>query len=888
LHETGTNGEETSKSEVCASCGKRFDPGAGGSLTAWLFRFNRCQCPVPVSVTDLEKSLAEHAPFSNSTVAAQSAGTPGTGIDHEERYRVLGLIGQGGMGKVYRVEDTRTETLRAIKVLRRELVDDEQSVERFKTESQSSLQLNHPNLVKVFDFGITADGAPYLVMELIEGPSLQAMLEQKGKLTATEAIPIFMQICEALSYVHSQNILHRDIKPGNIIVDQAESGQAAKLVDFSIAKVVAGNLSKPNSPTLTRTDELVGSPHYMSPEQCLGRKLDGRSDIYSLGCTMYHAFAGRVPFKGENPVQVIVKHLHERPADLALCGVERKLARLVADCLRKDPQDRYPSAEKLREALLACLAGRPLPPVSLCRRLRAAGQWLRRPAAINLTLFSFVCAASSLAIWNWRSGAPSEISENAWRQYDHEGQVLFDRGQLTESRQAFRNALTIARQRHDPQAMTRSLKENLEIDLAIGDRQDADKISAELYQLIQKDDLNRSLQADLDRELQKTKTRVADQYRIAQIEELCSKACDAFPGVLTADKVAEAGQMLKSTGKLVELALGPDHPIYVRYLNNLARWESHQQEPGKAVTLYRDVLERLKTAGPAGKPMLAGVYISLAELNSAGGDHVHEALACLKKAQELNARYAGPDSLETVRTDMEAAELLCRCGKKAEAANLARKVIAVCERWRDQHMDWSHRNFWTARSYALLAQINQDRGLCLKSLAMLEDLFNEYWSVAKVLVQLANLSDGRQAESYLLRAGAIRQRLALVSPHPCALDCDLMEARAVLYERSGRPGESAEAYRKSLSIAEHLWKNGVPVLSILDRLAALELARGKNKQAEELLAGAVTLLEKYSEPFDDRSAIAERIFERYAGILKSENRSAELEKLETRRKSICD
>ena len=122
-----------------------------------------------------------------------------------------------------------------------------------------------------------------------------------------------MQICDALSYMHSQHFLHRDLKPSNIIVGNAESGATVKIVDFGIAKVIANDLPTAQGPTLTRTDELVGSPPYMSPEQCLGQQLDNRSDIYSLGCAMYHTLSGKVPFEGENPVQVIVKHLH-RPA----------------------------------------------------------------------------------------------------------------------------------------------------------------------------------------------------------------------------------------------------------------------------------------------------------------------------------------------------------------------------------------------------------------------------------------------------------------------------------------------------------------------------------------------------------------------------------------------
>ena len=306
-------------------------------------------------------------------------------------YEVLALLGEGGMGYVYKVKDKRKNQLVAVKVVRPELAADPRALKRFEQEAEAAMGLIHPNLVPVYGQGMTGDGAPYLVMEYQEGTPLDKLLKQETKIEADRAVDIFMQICAALEHAHAKGIVHRDLKPSNIVLTAAKGNKdVVRIVDFGIAKVLAAPESR-ESLDLTNTGDLFGSPGYMSPEQCMGYQLDARSDIYSLGCVMYELLSGKPPFQSDNPVQTIVKHLSEAPERLLRpvggTHIPVNLEALVLRCLEKDPRNRYQTMEQLRKDLSSIQIGeRPV----FAEPREIAGRQL--PLAIKLSVVLLIDA----------------------------------------------------------------------------------------------------------------------------------------------------------------------------------------------------------------------------------------------------------------------------------------------------------------------------------------------------------------------------------------------------------------------------------------------------------------------------------------------------------------
>lgn len=267
-----------------------------------------------------------------------------------DRYEVIEVLGQGGMGTVLKARHANLSKIVAIKVLNTAVLVDETSKARFEIEAKAGSKLCHPHLVQVFDYGFTRGGEPYLVMEFIQGESLEQIVSEYGRLSSAEFLATFTQICRALHFIHSNNIVHRDLKPSNIMIQIIGEERYAKLLDFGIAKV----LSDSDYPAqhLTATGAVFGSPLYMSPEQCQGNKTDARSDIYSLGVVMYRCLAGVPPFCGENALQTIFKHVSAKPEPIPCQDdTDSQIAAIVYRCLEKDAAARFQSANDLLAAL---------------------------------------------------------------------------------------------------------------------------------------------------------------------------------------------------------------------------------------------------------------------------------------------------------------------------------------------------------------------------------------------------------------------------------------------------------------------------------------------------------------------------------------------------------
>ena len=263
-----------------------------------------------------------------------------------DRYQIIKTIGEGGMANVYLAYDTILDRNVAVKVLRGDLATDEKFVRRFQREALSASSLSHPNIVEVYDVG-EDNGSYYIVMEYIDGKHLKQLLKKRGSLTLTEVVDIMLQVTDGMSAAHDSYIIHRDIKPQNIMI--LENG-LIKITDFGIAMAL-------NSTQLTQTNSVMGSVHYLPPEQASGKGSTLKSDIYSMGILMYELLVGQLPYRGDNAVEIALKHLKEPLPSIRdeLPDIPQSVENVILKSAAKNPKNRYNDAREMYEDLKTCL-----------------------------------------------------------------------------------------------------------------------------------------------------------------------------------------------------------------------------------------------------------------------------------------------------------------------------------------------------------------------------------------------------------------------------------------------------------------------------------------------------------------------------------------------------
>ncbi len=263
-----------------------------------------------------------------------------------DRYKIKKQRGSGGMALVYEAQDILLDRKVAIKMLRPEFVSDEDFINKFRHEAKAVARITHPNVVSIYDI-VESEESLYLVMEYIEGKDLKSLIKERGQLSVVEALDIANQVTAGVEVAHENNIVHCDIKPHNILITD---NNQVKVTDFGIARAVS-------SSTMTITDTIMGSAHYFSPEQAQGKEINTYSDIYSIGVVLYEMLSGRVPFKGESPISVALKHIQKEPKELkeVFPSVPEEVNQLVMKTLSKEPEDRQESASQLREEIIMAI-----------------------------------------------------------------------------------------------------------------------------------------------------------------------------------------------------------------------------------------------------------------------------------------------------------------------------------------------------------------------------------------------------------------------------------------------------------------------------------------------------------------------------------------------------
>ncbi len=331
---------------------------------------------------DREQTIVSPS-MSGGDAPGQASSLVGTQVGG--KYEVLDVLGKGGMGKVYAGRHIEIGRKVAIKVLDRDFRKNEAVYLRFKQEARLAATLSHSNICSVYDFGELADGTPYLVMDLLEGKTLGEIRVEQKRIRWQRAVNICAQLCDGLSHAHSKHVLHRDLKPSNIVIQNEGTGEQAKIVDFGIAKSL-----QEDAPALTATHESIGTPYYMSPEQCKSKKVDHRSDIYSLGCLMYEILTGQPPFSGDT-LQIMFAHVATEPEPLNKVVLEADipahLESAILKAIRKNPDERFQTADEMKQDILSFASGEanavvePVPSVPLLKE--EAGTRQARPPSVE-------------------------------------------------------------------------------------------------------------------------------------------------------------------------------------------------------------------------------------------------------------------------------------------------------------------------------------------------------------------------------------------------------------------------------------------------------------------------------------------------------------------------
>ena len=329
---------------------------------------------LPFQVVDGEMSDSDVIEMVMKAAEASKLSDRLVGTVIDAKYKILSLLGEGGMGSVFSVLHVLLYKEMALKTFRTADLSAE-AWQRFQREAQAIGKLAHPNIIQVFDFGISDQNFPYYTMELLTGESLFDRLELDKRLTTAQAISVFVPVADALAHAHRQGIVHRDIKPANIFLVTTPNGPVPKLVDFGLAKLASQDRE---TQSLTAVGMVFGSPLYMSPEQSRGRAMDERTDIYSFGCTLFHALTGDPPFIGDNPVEVVQQHQKKTPPRLVQIAPEgdfpEGLQAVVDKLMAKDVDSRYQTFEEVQKALSAIpIEKSPARPAARSKAAPAAG-----------------------------------------------------------------------------------------------------------------------------------------------------------------------------------------------------------------------------------------------------------------------------------------------------------------------------------------------------------------------------------------------------------------------------------------------------------------------------------------------------------------------------------
>ncbi len=605
-----------------------------------------------------------------------------------ENIEVIALLGKGGMSHVYKARQTQLDRIVALKVLSKQTVQGTEAIARFQKEAKLTSTLEHPNIIKVISFGVSNDGQPYLVMEYLEGLSLAEELKLNGRLSLRKFQDIFIPVLSALNQAHQIGLVHRDIKPANIMICRGESGTSSvKLVDFGIAKSFDNEGSA--TANLTKSGSVVGTPMYMSPEQCQSKPLDGRSDIYSLACVMYESLTGEPPFTGDSLLEIMQKHSMQPPPTVSELSrkvdIRKELAQVTLWALAKAPDERPQSASEFSKQLNEVLESITLDKVPRLKQTDRANSNKKGMALISFCSFVLI-AGGAVAFYIQHKGDKAALVSTSQ-------DTPVSNKTADKNEESCLNKLARAEKRYgaDSTQVAQSLldlsRERLKQDKLAEAEQDARRALKIIESNLKPDDplVITALYYLADCYRKEAKYKNEEPLR-KQLLDLRSKSQNNPVQAMTElarcyirqSKFSQAARLYEQAAELYEKESGPNTIALAETLTNWADCCRKEKENDKALLLYKRALTiKEQILGPKNKDIPAAMNAvancySIQENWSQAEQHCKKAISIGEQA------HLPPNEMADLMESM--ADCYASQHKFADAAPFFQKAVALKER----------------------------------------------------------------------------------------------------------------------------------------------------------------------------------------------------------------
>lgn len=616
----------------------------------------------------------------------------GLGAVIRQRYQVIAYLGRGGMSTVYKALDMRSGRTIALKVLHSELLSDNTRVQRFLQEAKTYRNLRHRHIVKTYDFFNDENDRYCMVMEYHEGRNLSEVLAETGRLSIRRAIKVFSEICDALDHAHSQGIVHRDLKPSNIaLCEKGSDSDYVKVLDFGIAKMMPHD--DETRLGLTQTGEIVGSPLYMSPEQCMAKSIDHRSDVYSLGCLMYEALVGEPPLMGGNVYETFHRQTHDCPRALGDVRPEYKsgtyFEHIIFKCMAKNPKHRYQTMSEVKEALDKVgqvKSSSAIEKIADSLKQRQVRKRAEKGTGIPPLVAAGVTALLVIGlifVFQDKIWQLIEPAETRYTRATNEYRDAFTSGNYEKAEREALKALKVAEEEH-PEWLTQSLINVIDLYRIEGKLQLADSLSKRVFKL-QADDTKVADQSE-KRLLKNLKTLiVSGTDRVDQIEDYCFQLSDLAVTYIDDGKLERAAKLLKDTLRLAKTALGEKSLVIANIRDNLALLklkdnldENYEQmeEDLKAVVENRETIAGGESSG------LIRTLEALSEVQRRRGS-LEEASENALRALSIARNAYRSNSIQAALARCQVAEIYLALKKPSSAASTLSTALTSMDRLKE-------------------------------------------------------------------------------------------------------------------------------------------------------------------------------------------------------------
>jgi serine/threonine protein kinase/Tfp pilus assembly protein PilF len=724
-----------------------------------------------------------------------------------EQYEVEGMIGSGGWSLVYRARQRSLGRPVAIKILHSHLVLDPDKVMRFQREAEAASKFNHPSIPSVYDFGSLPNGQPYMVMAYVDGRSLAEIIAEDGPMSIDDALDIFSQTAAGLSVAHERGIIHRDVKPSNILLTKEK--REVKILDFGLAKLIDSGDGKPLA-TLTQAGHTIGTPAYMSPEQCLGLELDARSDLYSLGCVMFETITGIRLFEGKDAFEAMNLHMrgdvsfeNTKIKDTIPEGVEAMILRSLA----KNPQDRYQTADELHRALESlkkqtAVGPNPFRFLQPLQRAFAKNKakYINTAATVGVTaavIGTLVIAAVRSVDFVKQPGAPRQNLAEAYSDAMARGERQFFAGNFPMASSHFRQAADLAENFGASDSRLNSSLKKLQDSLAKeGKKEEVQKVTEHIEAL--KNSTYGLMYGTAEQNARHiialTAKREANPNDVDLARQLCAVLNNQAALMFTQNNVGDAKQFLDRAIEIEKKMLGENDPEYATSLSNLAYYQSQRGDKAEAEKLYTQALELRQKVLGSSDPKVGRSLRNLADFYWQQGDP--------KRAQQLMTQ-----SMEVYKKQLP-----------KTAADYA----------------------WTTNNLGLIyaAQRNyaEARKLFNEALDMRKQLYGDTGlDVGRTLHNLAQLDTAEQRYSEAEEEFRTAQKIydtKLGTEHPDSLKC--VSNLALMYFNKGNYADAEPLFKRILGIMRESHPSDPMVTRAHNLLAQIYQKQNRRDALDEL------------------------------------------------------